>query len=62
MVKRVHELYEELGRKDLQAVEEMEKEERDNSVDEIKTKTGLNPTDKENPKTTKDSSKDETDK
>ena len=30
LVKRVHELYEELGRKDLQAVEDLEKAEREN--------------------------------
>jgi H+-transporting ATPase len=36
MIKRVHELYEELGRKDLQAVEELEKSERENRKDEGK--------------------------
>ena len=30
LVERVHELYEELGRKDLQAVEDLEKAEREN--------------------------------
>ncbi len=30
IVKRVHELYEELGRKDLQAVEDLEKAQREN--------------------------------
>jgi H+-transporting ATPase len=34
MIKRVHELYEELGRKDLQAVEELEKSERENRKDD----------------------------
>ena len=33
MVKRVHELYEELGRKDVQAVEDLEKAERENRKD-----------------------------
>jgi H+-transporting ATPase len=36
MVKRVHELYEDLGRKDLRAVEDMEKAERDNLKDKAK--------------------------
>jgi len=36
MIKRVHELYEELGRKDLQAVEELEKSERENRKNEVK--------------------------
>jgi hypothetical protein len=48
MVKRVHELYEELGRKDLRAVENMEKAERDNSED--KTKNESKPEDKAKPK------------
>jgi H+-transporting ATPase len=34
LVKRVHQLYEDLGRKDVQAVEDMEKAERDNQKDE----------------------------
>jgi H+-transporting ATPase len=34
LVKRVHELYEELGRKDVQAVEDLEKAERENREDE----------------------------
>ena len=34
LVKRVHELYEELGRKDVQAVEDLEKAERENRKDE----------------------------
>ena len=34
LVKRVHELYEALGRKDVQAVEELEKAERENRKDE----------------------------
>jgi H+-transporting ATPase len=37
LVKRVHALYEELGRKDVQAVESMEKADRDNRSDEAKT-------------------------
>jgi H+-transporting ATPase len=40
LVKRVHELYEELGRKDLQAVEALEKAERDNRNDEDKAEPG----------------------
>jgi H+-transporting ATPase len=36
LVKRVHELYENLGRKDLQAVEDMEKAERENRKDAAK--------------------------
>ena len=48
MVKRVHELYEELGRKDLRAVEDMEKVERDNLKD--KAKNEPNPEDKPKPK------------
>ena len=42
LVKRVHELYEELGRKDLQAVEDLEKAERENRkeiIDPAKAKT-----------------------
>jgi H+-transporting ATPase len=34
LVKRVHELYEELGRKDLQAVEDLEKAERENQKED----------------------------
>jgi H+-transporting ATPase len=34
MVKRVHELYEELGREDVQAVQDWEKKERENRKDE----------------------------
>ncbi|MGD0585944.1 MAG: DUF2934 domain-containing protein [Oryzomonas sp.] len=34
MIKRVHELYEELGRQDLQAVEDLEKAERENRKDD----------------------------
>ena len=41
MIERVHELYEELGRKDVQAVEEMEKEKREDQRD--KTKTDASP-------------------
>jgi len=37
IVKRVHEFYEELGRKDVQAVEELEKAERENRKDEAKS-------------------------
>jgi H+-transporting ATPase len=48
MVKRVHELYEELGRKDLRAVENMEKAERDNSEDKAKNES--KPEDKAKPK------------
>ena len=48
MVKRVHELYEELGRNDLRAVENMEKAERDNSEDKAKNES--KPEDKAKPK------------
>jgi hypothetical protein len=34
MIKRVHKLYEELGRQDLQAVEDLEKAERENRKDD----------------------------
>ena len=34
MVKRVHELYEQLGREDVQAVEDLEKAKRENRKDE----------------------------
>ena len=47
LVKRVHALYEELGRKDLQAVEDLEKADRDNRTD--KTKTDAKPEDKVKP-------------
>ncbi len=60
MVKRVHELYEELGRKDVQAVEELENEERGNSEDEAKT--GLKPDANEKHEKEKDIPKDKTDK
>ena len=36
LVKRVHELYEELGREDVRAVEDWEKAERENRKDEAK--------------------------
>jgi H+-transporting ATPase len=39
IVKRVHELYEELGREEVRAVEDWEKAERDNRKDEAKTET-----------------------
>ena len=38
IVKRVHELYEELGRNDLQAVEDLEQAEREIRKDEAKEK------------------------
>jgi H+-transporting ATPase len=34
LVKRVHQLYEDLGRQEVQAVEELERAERDNQTDE----------------------------
>ncbi len=37
MVERVHELYEELGRKDVQAVEEMEKAKREDQKNKTNT-------------------------
>ncbi len=37
LVKRVHQLYEDLGRKDVQAVEEFERAQRDKRTDEAKT-------------------------
>ncbi len=40
LVKRVHELYEKLGREDVQAVEEWEKTERETRNDEIKADDG----------------------
>ncbi|HUX46520.1 MAG TPA: HAD-IC family P-type ATPase, partial [Desulfosporosinus sp.] len=48
MVKRVHELYEDLGRKDLRAVEDLEKAGRDNLKD--KAKNEPKPEDKAKPK------------
>jgi H+-transporting ATPase len=48
MVERVHELYEELGRKDVQAVEEMEKAKREDQKD--KTNTDARTEDKMNSK------------
>jgi len=48
MVKRVHELYEELGRKDVQAVEEMEKANREDQ--KAKTNTNATTEDKMNSK------------
>ncbi len=49
VVKRVHELYEELGRKDLRAVEDMEKAERDKR--KAATKTEVTPEAKTDPAT-----------
>jgi H+-transporting ATPase len=48
LVERVHELYEELGRKDVQAVEEMEKAKREDQ--NAKTNTDTSPEDKTKPK------------
>jgi len=47
LVKRVHALYEDLGRKDVQAVEELERADRDNRTD--KAKTDAKPEDKAKP-------------
>jgi len=38
LIKRVHELYEELGREEVQAVQDLEKMEKETGKDETKTK------------------------
>jgi H+-transporting ATPase len=47
LVKRVHQLYEDLGRQEVRAVEELEKAERDNQIDE--NKADARPEDKAKP-------------
>ncbi|MBW4054678.1 MAG: hypothetical protein HIU83_04645 [Proteobacteria bacterium] len=47
LVKRVHQLYEDLGRQEVQAIEELERAERDNLADE--KKADAKPEDKAKP-------------